>query len=126
MRVPLGGLLEASWGLFGGSSGPLGGLLEASWKPLGSRGPPGALLARLGASMGPESSRDKMPRAPGRARGSPGGAREPQNIWELGPGPLKNLYSRGLKITMDPGALGLVPLKGTVADQLRLSCIGLF
>ena len=103
VRVPLGGLLEASWGLLGASWGTLGGLLEASWRPLGSRGPPGALLARLGASMGPESSRDKMPRAPGRARGSPGGARLPREIWELGPGPHQESLFLGTEDYKGPG-----------------------
>ena len=41
MRVPLGVLLEASWGLLGASWGPLGGLLEASWESGASWGPIG-------------------------------------------------------------------------------------
>ena len=59
MRVPLGGLLEASWGLLGASWGTLGGLLEASWE-----------LGALGAILGwtaPKASSSSLSWAPLRA-----------------------------------------------------------
>ena len=95
----LGVLLEASWGVLEASWA----ILRPSWAswtdrsvarvPLGpSWGPFGTLLARLGAFLGPSKSRDKTPGAPGRMRR----AQEDFGIW--GPGPLKTLQDRGLRL----------------------------
>jgi len=69
-----GAVLRQSWASWADRSATRGSH-EPIWEPLG------ALLARLGALLGPKKSRDKSRQGPGGTRGAPGNLR----IW--GPGP---------------------------------------